>query len=146
LSVVAGTTDLSKEGSRHNIEYFKINENYQELNTSDIAIMKVTEPFVFTDKIGPITYSTNHVGGGVRCLLTGWGYTFPIRIGGTPRKLQRANFTTLTNEQCTQRGMQPTRTEICVFDRILKGACGVSFTINYHIQQILPWASYLFEG
>jgi hypothetical protein len=130
--VVAGVSDLSKEGSRHFVEWFKMHEEYQELNTSDIAIMKMKEPFVFNDNIAPIKYSSNNVGGNVKCLLTGWGYIFPIRIGGTPRKLQRANFTTMTNEQCTQRGMTPTRTEICVFDRLLKGACGViKFLLSY---------------
>jgi hypothetical protein len=129
LSVVAGTADLSKDGTRRQVAWYKAHEYFKNLNTSDIAIIKLTEPFVFSETIAPITYSKNFVGGNVKALLTGWGFVFPIRLGGTPRKLQSANFTTMTNEECTNRGMWPTTTEICAYERMFLGACGVSSTL-----------------
>jgi hypothetical protein len=88
--------------------------------------MKVKSPFVFSDMIGPIKISTRHIDGNVNTLLTGWGYTFPIRVGAPPKKLQRAEFTTLSNKECKKRGLKPTPTEICAFKKFLVGACGVS--------------------
>jgi Trypsin len=122
--VVAGTSDLSKPGFRHLIASFVIHPKYKELKTSDIAIMKVTTPFVYNSMVGPIKFSDRHVGGYQRTMLTGWGYTFPIRIGAPPKMLQRAEFMTLSNKQCIIRGLRPTSTEICAYKRLLVGACG----------------------
>jgi Trypsin len=121
---VAGTSDLSKTGYRHLIASFVIHPKYKELRTSDIAIMKVTSPFIYNFMVGPIKYSDRHVGGNQRTMLTGWGYTFPIRIGAPPKMLQRAEFMTLSNKQCIIRGLRPTSTEICAYKRLLVGACG----------------------
>lgn len=127
LSIVSGTNDLRNDGSqgtRHSIEWFKIHPDYIELNRSDIGIIRVKEPFTFGDKVQPIKYSQMEVGGGVECLLTGWGYTMPIRIGKTPQDLQQARMSTITNEECQGRGFPVNPTEICTLTRAGKGACG----------------------
>jgi secreted trypsin-like serine protease len=128
LSVVAGTNDLSNNsyGSRHEVEWFKIHEEYVELNRCDIAIMKMKQQFKFDEKISAIKFSNNFVDGGETCVLTGWGFTFPVRVGSTPKKLQRAELSTITNEDCKSRGLPVNPTEICTFTRFGQGACGVS--------------------
>ncbi|XP_055641005.1 chymotrypsin-1-like [Toxorhynchites rutilus septentrionalis] len=127
LSIVSGTNDLRNDGSkgtRHMVEWYKIHEDYIELNRSDIGIIRVDEPFVFNDSVQPIKYSDNQVGGGETCLLTGWGYTMPIRIGRTPSDLQKAELVTITNEECRARSFPVNPTEMCTFTRIGQGACG----------------------
>nr|XP_019563782.2 chymotrypsin-1-like [Aedes albopictus] len=127
LSVVSGTNDLRDNGSkgtRRKVSWFKIHPDYIELNRSDIGIIKVAEPFTFNAKEQPITYSDKQVGGGVDCVLTGWGYTMPVRIGKTPQDLQEAQLRTITNAECRSRGFPVNPTEICTFTRVGQGACG----------------------
>ncbi|EAT41451.1 AAEL006919-PA [Aedes aegypti] len=127
LSVISGTNDLRNNGSkgtRHMVSWFKIHPDYIELNRSDIGIIKVAEPFTFGTKEQPITYSDKQVGGGVECLLTGWGYTMPVRIGKTPEDLLEAQLRTITNDECRSRGFPVNPTEICTFTRLGQGACG----------------------
>lgn len=75
LSILAGTNKLRKGGGqRYFIRDIKVHPNYQELVTSDIAIMKINGTFKFGDKIAPIKYSSKEIGGDENCTLTGWGY------------------------------------------------------------------------
>lgn len=127
LSIISGTNDLRNDGSkgtRHIVESYKIHPDYIELNRSDIGIIRVREPFVYSDTTQPIVYSSQEVAGGETCLLTGWGYTMPIRIGRTPKDLQQAEVDTITNEDCRRRGFPVNPTELCTFTRAGKGACG----------------------
>ncbi|XP_058055663.1 chymotrypsin-1-like [Anopheles bellator] len=127
MSIVAGTNDLRNDGAagtRYLIESYLIHPDYIELNRSDIGVMRTREMIAFNEKVSTIRYSSDFVGGGVMCLLTGWGYTMPIRIGSTPQDLQKAELTTITNDQCRERGMPVNPTEICTFTRVGQGACG----------------------
>lgn len=72
LAILAGTNKLRYGGGqRFFIRDIKVHPNYQELVTSDIAVMKINGSFNFDDKIAPIKYSSNEVGGGENCTLTG---------------------------------------------------------------------------
>jgi hypothetical protein len=55
-------------------------------------------------------------------LLSGWGYTTRIKGAPLPSKLQVANFTSLTNDECNERGHSVGPKEICAF-KLGKGAC-----------------------
>lgn len=131
MSIVVGTNDLaSKEGVRYNAESFLMHPNYVELSTSDIAIIKVADTIVFNDRVNPVELETEYVNAGVRVMLTGWGFRTPVRIGGTPTKLQETEFDTISNKDCSK-VFPVTTTEVCAKDRIFKGACGVC--INGHM-------------
>lgn len=132
LSILAGTNKLHRGGGeRFYVRDIHVHPNYQELVTSDIAVMKINSSFTFTDRIQKIKYSSQKVDGGENCTLTGWGYTNPFRVGLPPNDLQRAFLPTLTNEECREAGMDVTNTEICTYSHFLQGACGVSFKINF---------------
>lgn len=126
MSVFAGTNDLRKEseGMRIRVEDCKIHPEYVELNNSDVAVCKLQESFTFSEKIQPITLSEEYVGGDETCLLTGWGYTTMIRGLPLPNELQRANLTSLTNEQCNENGHSVGPREICTLTHLGQGACG----------------------
>uniref|UniRef100_A0A182FSP2 Peptidase S1 domain-containing protein n=1 Tax=Anopheles albimanus TaxID=7167 RepID=A0A182FSP2_ANOAL len=127
MSIVAGTNDLRNDGAkgtRYMIASYLIHPDYIELNRSDIGVMRTTQRIQFNEKVQPITYSSTFVGGNQTCLLTGWGYTMPVRIGSTPQDLQEAELTTITNDECREKGMPVNPTEICTFTRRGQGACG----------------------
>lgn len=130
LSILAGTNQLharGQNGERVYVREIHVHPNYQELVTSDIAVMKINSSFSFGERIAPIKYSSKAIGGGENCTLTGWGYTNPFRVGLPPNDLQRAFLPTLTNEECREAGMNVTNTEICTYSHFLQGACGVCF-------------------
>lgn len=128
LSIFAGTNKLNDvNGQRYSVNSFKVHPDYQELVQNDIAVIKINDAFQYSSKIAPIKYTSNEVGGGVNCTLTGWGYTNPFRVGNPPNDLQRAFLPTLTNDQCRADGQNVGTTEICTYSRFLQGACGVSF-------------------
>lgn len=128
LSILAGTNQLRLGGGqRYFVREIKVHPNYQELVTSDIAVMKINGTFDYGPKIQPIKYSSQAINGGENCTLTGWGYTNPFRVGFPPNDLQRAFLPTLTNEKCREDGMNVTNTEICTYSHFGQGACGVSF-------------------
>lgn len=75
LSILAGTNKLrGGGGQRYFIREIKVHPNYQELVTSDIAVMKINGTFDLGDKISTIKYSSKEIGSGENCTLTGWGY------------------------------------------------------------------------
>lgn len=134
LSILAGTNKLKGGGGkRYMVRNITVHPDYQELVSSDIAVMKINSTFDFTDpKIQPIKYTTNEVGGGVNCTLTGWGYTTMIRMGAPPNDLQVAVLPSITNDECREDGMNVTSGEICTKSHLGQGACGVRIELNFH--------------
>lgn len=126
MSILAGTSNLKQEeqGSRHLIEDCVIHPEYVELNNSDIAVCKLQTPLVFNENISSISIGREYVGGGVECLLTGWGYTTMVRGFPLPDDLQRATLPTLTNDECNEKGHNVGPREICTLSRFGQGACG----------------------
>ena len=112
-----------------------------ELNNSDIAVCRMQTPFIMGNNIQPISLETEYVGA-ESCILTGWGYTSPIRgFPPPPTDLQRANLTTITNKDCNERGNNVGPKEICTFTRFGQGACGGDsgnvLNVIAHIEGIL---------
>ncbi|KAG5667514.1 hypothetical protein PVAND_015493 [Polypedilum vanderplanki] len=125
MSIFAGESDLRNEdkGSRHLIESCVIHPDYVELNNSDVAVCKLQTSFPQSEKIQPIPLDKTYVGGGENCMLSGWGYTTRIKGAPLPDKLQRANMTTYTNEECNQRGHNVGPKEICANNSIRSASC-----------------------
>lgn len=132
ISVVAGIRDLNDNtGFRALVQSYEMNEHYEELVTSDIAILKIDPPFELDGKrVGTIDVSSNElVGADQEVLLTGWGSVFHFGTGPFakyPTILQKLSYKTLDNAKCKQTMTQLTDTEICALERFGKGACNVS--------------------
>lgn len=124
LSVVSGTTNAKKGGKRHLIKRYTIHEEYIELKQHDIAIMEITDEFEFDETTQPIEYDTEFINAGEKCILTGWGYTYPIRVGSTPENLQRIELPVMDNKDCKEQMNDVSEREICTFRGALAGACG----------------------
>ncbi|KAH8265349.1 hypothetical protein KR038_004639 [Drosophila bunnanda] len=132
ISVVAGIRDLNdSSGYRSQVLSYEMNENYQELVTSDIAILKIDPPFELDEKrVSTIDVSSSDlVGADQEVLLTGWGSVFHFGTGPFakyPTVLQKLNYKTLSNARCKETMTQLTDTEICALESFGKGACNVS--------------------
>lgn len=96
----------------------------------------------FQFKVQPIALNDQHVPANVSCILTGWGYTFPIRAPSYlpywfislfrlyPKNLQIAELRTISNEECRKQfNDKPLNTEICTYVWS-KGACAVCYTFH----------------
>lgn len=88
--------------------------------------MEIEDEFKFDDDVQPIEFDEEVIPGGETCTLTGWGYTYPIRVGDTPDNLQRIELPTISNDECRQTMNDVSEREICTFRGALAGACGVS--------------------
>lgn len=133
LSLLAGTSNLNEEskGSRHPVLACLHHPDYKELNTSDIAMCKVKIPFAYGPNVAKIDFDGTFVDGGVNCTLTGWGSVRMMRwlpipfysYFAYPNELQQANFETLTNEKCIEKGHSVDKTQLCTLSKFKLGAC-----------------------
>lgn len=76
LSILAGTNKLRAQapnGERYFIDRITVHPDYEELVTSDIAVLKINGSFNYGPKIGPIKYTDTFYGPEVNCTLTGYG-------------------------------------------------------------------------
>jgi len=155
ISVVSGIRDLNDStGYRSQVQSYEMNENYQELVTSDIAILKIDPPFELDGKrVSTIDVSgSDLVGADQEVLLTGWGSVFHFGTGPFakyPTVLQKLSYKTLSNSKCKETMTQLTDTEICALERFGKGACNVSRTLKLYLEKIFLAYSYIafhFQG
>uniref|UniRef100_W8BW94 Chymotrypsin-C n=1 Tax=Ceratitis capitata TaxID=7213 RepID=W8BW94_CERCA len=136
MSILAGIRDLNdSEAVRIQVQSYDIHENYEELVTSDIAILKLMEPLNLDGtRIAAIDVRGGEVvGGGVPVTLTGWGLRLPVAFPFLPPELDNINYPTtlqtmdyhtITNQECKSSGMEDlTDTDICARGTLLKGAC-----------------------
>uniref|UniRef100_A0A1I8PAF0 Peptidase S1 domain-containing protein n=1 Tax=Stomoxys calcitrans TaxID=35570 RepID=A0A1I8PAF0_STOCA len=129
LSILAGINDLgSKEGSRSQVTAIDYHSNYVPLKSSDIAILNIEPPLELDgqriDKIDVTGYEA--VGGKQAVLLSGWGSVHHFGNGilaKYPKRLQKLDYTTITNEECKRTMENLSDTEICAVERFGKGAC-----------------------
>ncbi|KAF5287771.1 hypothetical protein FQA39_LY15707 [Lamprigera yunnana] len=86
---------------------------------NDIAVLRVDQNIVYTNKIYLIALDRSFVGGGMNCVLSGWGNTHQ----GVPNKLQRADLRTITNEECLKTHKSIIDSQICTSTYYNIGAC-----------------------
>lgn len=139
LTVVAGTKVWNRaDGVRHLVAGFEVHDKYEKLNGHDIGMITLKEPLKFGARISSIPFDDSFVGAGVDVVLTGWGYTLPIRDPGIlphwihaylksyPKELQITRLTTITNAECRRSfGTMRLETELCTY-KWGTGACAVS--------------------
>jgi len=138
MSVVAGIRGLNEKGSRSQVLSYSIHPKYQELVTSDLAVLSIKPPLKLNNStISAIEYRSqgkDFVGGGVPVTLTGWGLRLPVPFPfldnvNYPNVLQRMSYHTISNSECRNAGMESvTDTEICARGPF-RGACSVSWMI-----------------
>ncbi|KAL5273758.1 hypothetical protein ACFFRR_000481 [Megaselia abdita] len=125
ISVLAGTTKRSSGGTRHYIDKTKSHEKFLNLVSNDIAVIKLKTPIRLDNKTrGAIEIEGDQdIDGEIPVILTGWGFSTPIRIGVLPQTLQVLNYTTISNQKCKEEGFNVSEREVCASKGFLKGAC-----------------------
>lgn len=138
ISVVAGTKVWNQKGVRHAVHSYEVHEKYVKLKGFDIGLIRLEQPLTFGPKINSITFDAHFVEPDTECILTGWGYTLPIRDPGLlpnwvhamlksyPKELQITELRTISNEVCRETyGSMALDTELCTY-KWGTGACSVS--------------------
>lgn len=158
VSIVAGTKVWDHpDGVRRSVDKLEIHDKFQKLNGHDIGLVTVTEPFVFSAKvrmlvricamaicvlsirpqISSIAFDDAYVEAGRDVVLTGWGYTLPIRdsiflpqwihayFKSYPKELQITHLRTISNAECRRKFWMQLETELCTY-KWGTGACSVS--------------------
>ncbi|XP_061398816.1 serine protease SP24D [Musca vetustissima] len=100
FSFTAGTTDLYSGGVRIVVEEITVNPNYHDLSTG-IALLKLTQPLVFSDYIQPIELAQTNPPLNADVEISGWGRT---KEGQTDmyRYLQINGATVVDSMECTR--------------------------------------------
>lgn len=94
LTIVAGTTRLSENGTRFSITKITAHENYSNFR-NDIALIKIKDEFKFDERIQPISIRTTAVPDDSKIIISGWGAV--STIGDIPDNL-KFNFMFKDNE------------------------------------------------
>ncbi|EGX96203.1 chymotrypsin-like proteinase 5A precursor [Cordyceps militaris CM01] len=104
LTVVAGSNSLKEGGVERNVSKGITNPDFDSIKQiNDIALLKLSEPFEFTDAIKPIAlFRKQDIKAGTNVSAYGWGYTsWP----GTarPSELSVVNIETTSAAACRDR-------------------------------------------
>lgn len=132
VSVLVGTTKRSSGGTRHYVDKTKSHEQFLNLVSNDIAVIKLKTPIRLDNKTRAIIQfdGDQDVDGEIPVVLTGWGFSTPVRFGLLPQTLQVLNYTTISNEKCKEEGFNVSEREVCASKGFLRGACAVSFVFD----------------
>merc|ERR1711892_120403 len=105
MHIVAGGIKLNNfedEEENRDVEAIIGHESYSDQNLSnDICLLKLTEPFVWTDFIQPIALPEplQQTDAGVLATITGWG-TLSEGAFGLPNVLHKVSIPVVSDEDC----------------------------------------------
>lgn len=97
LTIVAGTTFLSKKGKRFSINKISVHENYGNFQ-NDIALIKINKEFPFDKSIQPIRVRTTEVPDNSKIIISGWGAV--STTGNIPDNLKYNFMYKVNDEEC----------------------------------------------
>ncbi|XP_055692564.1 trypsin alpha-3-like [Lutzomyia longipalpis] len=97
--VVLGAHSRTAGGTTHQLSRI-VNHPQYNANTiaNDVSVVQTANAIVFTNLIQPIPLGSNHIGGGVTAVASGWGLT--SSPGSLAANLQFVHVQTLTNANC----------------------------------------------
>ncbi|XP_017888643.1 chymotrypsin-2-like, partial [Ceratina calcarata] len=151
IKVVAGTIDLSKSGSEHNVQKIIIHEKYNPDDSwkNDIALLKVEKPFVKSPQISFVTLPSvsDVVHANDLATVSGWGRLW--QGGPTTIYLQRVNILIADQQYCkliySKQHYNVYDSQVCAYDpTVQKGSChgdsGGPLTVNGKLTGLVSWA------
>lgn len=88
---------------------------------NDVALLRVTEPFIYSDNIKAIPLATSEVPVGSPVIISGFGR---VKNGGDiPQKLQWNTLTAISRSECRDKINMDSDTLICLGHAANNGAC-----------------------
>ncbi|PSN50402.1 hypothetical protein C0J52_08570 [Blattella germanica] len=111
IRIRAGSSYKEQGGSIHAISQVTMHPKY-EGGDYDVAVIKVAQPFQYSDNVQPITLATKEPEAGTAVVVTGWG---DLSSGGSsPSQLQQVQVNIVDHEECSRAyGGGVTDLEIC---------------------------------
>ncbi|PSN50414.1 hypothetical protein C0J52_08569 [Blattella germanica] len=111
IRIRAGSSYKEQGGSIHAISQVTMHPKY-EGGDYDVAVIKVAQPFQYSDSVQPITLATKEPAAGTQVVVTGWG---DLSSGGSaPSQLQQVQVNIVDHEECSRAyGGGVTELEIC---------------------------------
>ncbi|XP_001654842.2 chymotrypsin-1 [Aedes aegypti] len=74
IVVFAGSNRLNEGGRRHRVDRVVLHPNFDvELYHNDVAVLRVVEPFIFSDNVQPIAMRAAYVESGLNVTVSGFG-------------------------------------------------------------------------
>ncbi|XP_049311763.1 chymotrypsin-2-like [Bactrocera dorsalis] len=98
-SIRAGTVKLNSGGVEIQVAEVKIHPQYGDSNY-DIALLRLSSPFSFNDKIKPVLLGSTDLPEGTPAIITGWGGASSDRVAD---QLQYNTEYTLSHNSCVER-------------------------------------------
>lgn len=126
---MVGTNQWNSGGKRYKIEKVIVHENYGNddriLHAGDIALIRLTKPIDFNQRVQPIKCATKEVPNGSVCQAFGWGR---LKLGGArPDYLQTLKVKAISKEECQLKSNQYIDDSyLCTIAPAGKGTCNVS--------------------
>ncbi|XP_001647783.2 chymotrypsin-2 [Aedes aegypti] len=125
MTVVAGTTQLSRGGSRLRVERFVVHPRYdRSLAANDIGLVQIKGIFLWlSNRVARLELGKDYVTAGTEATITGWGGT--LRSGGPlSDKLQYARLRVIDQRRCQALLPNIGAWNLCTFIREGQGICG----------------------
>ncbi|OXU16898.1 hypothetical protein TSAR_004602 [Trichomalopsis sarcophagae] len=152
VNVVVGTVSLKNPHKSHPAEKIIVHEAYAptQSNRNDIALIKVSTPFEFSDIVAPVPLADPNVKVKTNstAVLSGWGGTWSSS-SPTPDRLQKASIYVADQEYCrtvmASYGREIFPTNICANDpSTRRGQCngdsGGPLTVDGKLTGIVSWS------
>ncbi|RZC31911.1 Trypsin domain containing protein [Asbolus verrucosus] len=128
LSVVVGNLHISEETVRKKVQEIFIHENYDpDYYYNDIALLRISETFHWTNEVQPIRLSKALTKSGI-CIVSGWGNIYLDKRGTQwlySVEVPIVNWT-FCNQQYNKKGRSLSDKVICA-GAIDKDSCQVLF-------------------
>ncbi|XP_069679943.1 trypsin-1-like [Periplaneta americana] len=97
LSIRVGSSIRDEGGSVHTVENVIIHSQYHQ-EDYDIALIKVSQPFVYSDSVQPISLTSVAPSTGTPVVVSGWG---DLSSGGpAPTQLQQVQVNIIDYNEC----------------------------------------------
>ncbi|XP_061398823.1 trypsin alpha-like [Musca vetustissima] len=118
ISIRAGSRDKTHGGQVIQASQLKIHPDYKRYD-NDIALVKLSKPLEFNDKVKAIELATHEPATGIPVITSGWGFT---RTGGgsTPKYLQYITLMARRNKDC---GPRTPESVLCLAHGSGNGVC-----------------------
>ncbi|XP_069679945.1 trypsin-1-like [Periplaneta americana] len=97
LSIRVGSSTKEKGGSVHSVAQVIIHPQYYNRDY-DVALIKVSQPFVYSDSVQPISLTSVAPATGTPVIVSGWGDL--SSGGGSPTQLQQVQVNIIDFNEC----------------------------------------------